>query len=313
MRQFFLRKYFITHNSFIIADLADAWILETANKFWVAKKVQDIASISNGYTIRDKWDLASANLVEHAIEMGWCESKSEFDFTKCYSDPDKRILSGCLDRQSRTYSDLLDQKGQITISTVMNILRSHEKEPFRPDKGTMSSICGHYGYSSIHQTTGSYVASLSKDLQVHWLTGTSAPCLSVFKPFFFESPETLQNLKRPSLTSADESLWWKHEKLHRLTLLDYMNRAPVVAQKHTELEQNLINQVKNIQKNMPQIQKNKLKVELNELSSHALEENFRSIKSLTETISKMEIGRDPRKVYLKFWRNLSEKNEISLI
>ncbi|MHA1299036.1 MAG: C69 family dipeptidase [Candidatus Helarchaeota archaeon] len=79
---------FLYHNSFIIADLKEAWILETADKFWVAKKVEDIGTISNGLTIQDKWDLNSPKLIENAIDKGWCESKSDFNFTECYSDPD---------------------------------------------------------------------------------------------------------------------------------------------------------------------------------------------------------------------------------
>jgi Dipeptidase len=45
--------------SFIVSDKTGAVVLETAGKEWAAKEVKGFASISNGYTIRDDWDLSS--------------------------------------------------------------------------------------------------------------------------------------------------------------------------------------------------------------------------------------------------------------
>ena len=73
-------------NSFIIADDHQAWVLETAGKFWAAEKVKDIRSISNVITIGNTWDLASEGLVEYAIAKGWSKSKDDFNFGRCYSD-----------------------------------------------------------------------------------------------------------------------------------------------------------------------------------------------------------------------------------
>jgi len=297
--------HMVQHNSYIIADLTEAWVLETANKYWVAKKVQDIATISNGYTIEDKWDLASPGLVEHALEKGWCDSKSTFNFLKCYSDFETRILSGCEARHAKTMNTLLDIQGQITISKVMRLLRSHDTEPFRPDKATMASVCAHYSSLSLSQTTGSYVAHLTPDLQTHWFTGTSAPCLSVFKPFFFESPEPLQQFKQPLLKYDNESLWWKHEKLHRLALMDYLYRAPVIINKSKELEQQLIERMRKLKTNCSNIPPNDFRARLHQICSDTLIQNFQLIDNLTRMVSQMEIQKSPRKAYLKFWQKLN--------
>jgi len=307
---------FFYHNSFIIADPKEAWILETADKFWVAKKVKDIGTISNGLTIQKDWDLASPNLIEHAIENKWCESKIDFNFADCYSDPDMRQITGCLDRQSRTVSYLSENKGKIDASMVMNILRDHgpkfEMKSFNPSKATMSQVCMHYSSKTVSQTTCSMVSKLSEVINVHWLTGTSSPCISVFKPFFFESPDVLKKLEIPAQKNDSKSLWWKHEKLHRLTLLDYPVRAPIIIEKNRKLEQELIKEVDSITNNIQQIEKNELNSKLNKISSDAFRKNISLINQLTERVSEMVIEKPAKKSYLKTWSKLNKEVELEI-
>jgi len=69
----------------------------------------------------------------------------------------------------------------------MEILRSHSSEPYSPEKGSMKDICMHYGgLTRPSQTASSQISELGKGM--HWFTGTSLPCLSIFKPIFFETP-----------------------------------------------------------------------------------------------------------------------------
>ncbi|WP_126993439.1 C69 family dipeptidase [Thermosipho globiformans] len=46
-------------NSYLIADFNEAYVLETAGKEWVYKKIKDVYSISNSLTLKDDYDKSS--------------------------------------------------------------------------------------------------------------------------------------------------------------------------------------------------------------------------------------------------------------
>ena len=85
------------------------------------------------------------------------------------------------------------------------------------------------------------VSHLSKERHTHWLTGTSAPCTGVFKPFWFDAG-------MPDIGPAPEAaynkaaLWWMHETLHREVLRDYASRQPLFRGKADTLEASFVQQ-----------------------------------------------------------------------
>src|SRR5207237_125244 len=58
------------------------------------------------------------------------------------------------------------------------------------------------------------VSDLRETGAVHWVTGTSAPCTSVFKPVFIDAGLPPQGA-RPGDRHDPATLWWRHEALHR--------------------------------------------------------------------------------------------------
>jgi len=216
----FRDKHLRYDNSFIIADSEQAWILETAGRHWVAKKVESTASISNCLTIGDEYDLSSDGLEDFARKKGLFSGNGRLNFKETF---DTRFIpyfaasrhrlglsEGCL-KAMITGSD-------VTVLQMMDALRSHFKEPFTPASGTNRDVCMHAGgLSRRSQTCGSMVSRLAPDIQSHFFTGTSAPCMSVFKPAGFDPGIKFSVLKMDENTVAG-SLWHNHEQVHRRLL-----------------------------------------------------------------------------------------------
>jgi secernin len=238
---------FYYHNSFLIADPQEAWLLETVGKHWAAVKVESIRSISNALTIGSTWDLASPHLVDYAIERGWCKSRAEFHFARCYSDKLVTQVSDAGSRQCRT-TDLIQSRGQaknLIAADFIRVLRDHggqASSSLSLRQGlTGCDICMHVGFGPIriNQSTGSMVSHLTPELQTHWVTGTSAPCTSIFKPVWIDSG--LPDLGPSPTGKYDPStLWWRHEALHREVIRDYAARLPLFQAERDALEAEFI-------------------------------------------------------------------------
>lgn len=187
-------RRFAYHNSFLIADPAEAHVLETAGHHWAAERVvHGVRSISNGLTIAE--------------------------FARAHSDRLRTRVSACRLRQRRTseLAEALDGP-----EGMMTVLRDHGAwgpPRYRWINGGLSAPCVHGGgLLAASQTTASWVSELSSAGCRHWATGTAAPCTSLFKPVSVDSP--LESGGEPTERADDASLWWRHERLHRLALRD---------------------------------------------------------------------------------------------
>ena len=230
-------KGFRYHNSFIIADPTEAWVLETADRFWAAERVRGVRTISNVLTIGKEFDLISDGAFEFAKDKGWCKSAKDFDFAKAFGDPFYAFTSAGNVRRTCTRNRLMMADGKIGQADLFAALRDHAGH--KPEQGLRLQMpCGHASWMKTRQsgqTTGSMVSRLSATDSVHWLTGTSSPCLSVFKPVVL-SGEPISTGAPAEENYDAESLWWQHERLHRLTLGDYARRRAVTEVERRELE-----------------------------------------------------------------------------
>jgi secernin len=229
------------HNSYIIADPKEAWVLETVDRHWAARQIQGVYTISNGLTLGNEWDLASPNLVSYAIRRGWCKGRDDFDFARCYSDFVYTRFSASSTRCGRTRGLLLDQKGRISVQTVMAALRDHgvtAGEDWNTETGLADpKVCAHAGFGPVRgaQSVASQVSDLRPGSFTHFFTGTSAPCTSVFKPVWMDVP--LPDMgPAPTGVFDPATMFWQHERLHRTTLRDYPDRIHLYQADAQELE-----------------------------------------------------------------------------
>lgn len=233
-------KKFYYHNSFLIADTQEAWVLETAGKEWVTEKVKDIRSISNRLSISTYAEQYSSSAKEFASQKKWWDGEAPFSFQQAYSDWLYTTVGRAAKRQACTTDLSLQQKGSLTVEHCISILQTHnlKEETFTPLKANTGSVCMHAtSFLNPSSTTGSIVAVIRTGLpHTVWLTGTPYPCLSIYIPFFFGTAITVQS---PS-DKPDTSLWWKAEKLHRWISKDYRKRKALINQERIHLQKQFL-------------------------------------------------------------------------
>ncbi|MDI9875083.1 peptidase U34 [Flectobacillus rivi] len=209
-------RNFFYHNSFLIADAEKAFVLETAGKLWAIEYVKGARSISNGLSIGNNYNELAPDAIDFAKKKKWIKPHEEFNWSKAFSSSFMSWASSCKVRQIQSTSQA--QQAHFDLHHGIDLLSSHhDDEDFRAHKATTKDICMHAtGVLCPNQTVGSMLAFLKPRTNSSvWVTNTSNPCLSVFKPLYFYDKSELP--LQPT-QSADNSIWWQAEKLHRLLL-----------------------------------------------------------------------------------------------
>jgi len=203
-------RKFTYHNSFLIADPRTAFVLETAGKLHAVEEVRGARSISNGLTIPG--------------------------FARAQSDTIKTHVSSCRARRARTES--LAGRSE-NVGDLMRMLADHGDGQTDPAyawlNGAMSAPCMHAGgVVAASQTTGSWACELSLQGQTHWVTGTAAPCVGLFKPVRIDQP--ISTGPTPCEVADADSLWWRHERLHRNVMRNPAMLRPLFIPERDEIQ-----------------------------------------------------------------------------
>lgn len=215
------------HNSFLIADKKEAFVLETAGKYYAAKKVKDVQAISNCLSIENDYEYIHPEAISNAIKKGKCKMVEEFSFAHCYTDKIFTYFSKAKNRRKMSCRILNEQKGQITIDTMIQILRTHADE-YQEHSNSVGSVCMHAGGLIGDHTTGSYVASLTEELDSYFVTGSSLPCQSLFKPLILskEMPIPVEN------EILAKEYWLRQERLQRFLLSGQVDKEKYLKQRN---------------------------------------------------------------------------------
>ncbi len=140
------------HNSYLLADKTETWVLETAERYWVAEKItHGTRSISNGLSIRGKGDLRHAEL----------NPGPEFDFAQQFSIGGANDNMSPLSREGRVRQLCQLNEGKFRADTAKSILRDHT-----------GGICMHGEF----ETRGSQISILSQGDYEHWFIEEPFPC-----------------------------------------------------------------------------------------------------------------------------------------
>ena len=187
---------FFYDNAFLIMDRQEVYLLETAGKAWVYKQVKG-GSISNRLSIGGDGD---------AYHCG-----AAYDFAGRYLEPLFSHFSGSRQRLAQTGNCL----GSCTnAADMMAVLRTHRNgSKYALNSGDVASACMHAGGLVGDHTTASMVAELGGGITV-WLTGSSTPCLSLFKPWGFGSAPIPPVFAAGRVEEAS-AYWLQREAFHR--------------------------------------------------------------------------------------------------
>ena len=220
-------------NSYLLADSTGAFILETAGRRWAWRKANPADSISNAYCIEDDYkrlDAATRKEIAPVNEAMACSDETDpgrrgtkeswkkaienrfyLNFTKGES---RRALS--LSLVAATRSREVGDKKKPGILGIFSVLRSHGPyDPSRPLFHHMESLCIHSGPFPATATTASIAVEWkSGGAAIIWFTGTSYPCVSLYKPILLFGGEFFQLWKGYDYVenSAPALEYWRKQR-----------------------------------------------------------------------------------------------------
>ncbi len=228
----FRDKNFRYDNSYIIADREEAWILETAGKLWAARCVgrhadlgghAEIGAISNCLTIGSDYDLAAPDLEDQARKLGFWNGRGEFNFREAFDTWFLPHFGGAHHRRATSIATLeaCAAAEHLRLAHLCDSLRRHRSESENFARHDNRDVCLHAGgRTRPSQTCGSMVARLSADTVDDYLfTGSSAPCLSLFKPVDFNDSIRFHFLQEED-DGVTGSYWHRQESIHRRALFN---------------------------------------------------------------------------------------------
>jgi secernin len=284
------------HNSFLIADPAEAWILETSGKQWAARPVDGVGNISNHLSIDDDWSLASPDVEKYAVERGWWAAGSgRFRFASAYSNTGATPSHFSAGRFARARALLEEAAGRLTPQDMMRFLRDHGEsgtilpEQRDPESADFFTLCLHAG--AIATATASMVARLRPqwDGRPDLWVSLAAPCTGVFLPLYLEG-DVPAAYARGGASPDRASPWWRFKALQDAVLARPRGELVRLQRSWGEWEQELASRSELLAEEVQTLQRRGDSEAVRRLTSRFMEDN------LEETLRRLgawEAGEGP--------------------
>ena len=234
-------------NSFLIADANETWDVETAGRFWAAKRVSEGAYSISNYLCINYPDLIHPEAVQNAIDKGYPVDEP-FDWAKAYIDWAASLNSSGMLRRACSFQQMNRPGKQFEIKDIMTSLRFHSVANEWTDGG--SCVCMH-AYPHFEgdldcQSTTAMGAVLKPGDALIFGTGMSTTCLAPFQPFWFDAFSSRQVFGYDRLEEAMDC-WIRREGINRYAVQGKLDLAAYKAEMQ-EMEKRWFEQAETIAK-----------------------------------------------------------------
>ncbi len=228
------------HNSFLLADPDEAWLLETSNRRWAARRMR-LEGVSNHFGLGLDWDISSRDLEAFARTHGWWRGTGRIDVAGAYRHP--QVPAHISEGRRRRSIELLEQRrGHHDRASFERVLRDHLEGGLTwhgrggPEDEHFFTLCAHS--EPVHWTTASMVAPLPADRSAPWPVWVSfaTPCTGTFLPIY------LDGALPPALARGDGdadgiSAWWTFKRLQDAASNDWQRHTPLLRAAWSEFEE----------------------------------------------------------------------------
>jgi dipeptidase len=230
------------HNSFLLADPEQAWLLETSNRRWAARRVP-LGSLSNHHCIGTDWEIGSRDLEAFARAEGWWRGAGRLDVAAAYRD--RRIPGRISEGRLRRSRELLaGARGRHDVASLQRILRDHLDggAAWQPgasvEEERYFTLCAHS--EPLHWTTASLIAPLPRERGAPWPVWISfgTPCTGTFLPVYLDGVIPAE-LARGGAAPEPDSVWWTFKSLQDAAGRDPARLTAVVREGWAALEEQI--------------------------------------------------------------------------
>jgi len=242
--------------NYIVADPSEAYIFESHQRSWVAKKISNVGYISNCYSIQEEYTFIGKNVIEEAVLKGWVHEDQKFNPAKAFTVDD------CLYGEAEGFlrynrlGKIMTKSELFTPKMMMSNLKDHYdgetygKLLYSPVAAKIPCICCHPGGLRGCATAASVVTVLRKDvpneLKFTYWGSMAPPCCSIFRPFY-NVGEIPKGLSDAHSLYSEEQQWWIFIELERYIALNYEKFAPKVRAGFDQLENEFLEEALHVE------------------------------------------------------------------